>query len=62
MAMAKEITIKLFVDGNEVDTLSADQRESMARRLGERMSVYYSNHINEYQNLNRSNKNGKKEI
>ena len=62
MAMAEEITIKLFVDGNEVDTLSADQRERMAKRLGERMSSYYSNHIEEYQNLNRSNKNGKKEI
>ena len=51
MARQKEITIKLFVNGEQVETLTAEQRESMAKRMGKRMSTYYSNHIDEYKQL-----------
>ena len=47
----KGLTVTLFVGGEQVDTLTPEQRERMARRLSERMSIYYTAHSEEYQNI-----------
>ena len=48
----KQLTVTLFVGGKQVDTLSTEQRERMAQRLSERMSIYYTAHSEEYQKIN----------
>ena len=44
----KELTVTLFVGGKQVDTLTPEQRKRMAQRLSERMSVYYTAHLDEF--------------
>ena len=48
----KQLTVTLFVGGKQVDTLSTEQRERMAQRLSERMSIYYTAHSEECQKIN----------
>lgn len=47
----KELTVTLYVGGKQVDTLTAEQRERMAKRLGETMSTYYTSRPVEYEML-----------
>ena len=44
----KLLTVTLYVGGKQVDTLSAEQRERMSKVLSERMSVYYTAHLDEF--------------
>ena len=49
--MSKPLTVTLHIGGKQVETLSTEQREKMAQRLSETMSLYYTAHPDEYQNL-----------
>jgi hypothetical protein len=49
--MAKKeqlLTCTFFVGGKPVDKLTPEQLDRMAEKLGETMSLYYSNHLDEY--------------
>lgn len=45
------LTVTLHIGGKQVDRLTEAQAERMAQRLKETMSLYYSSHPDEYQNL-----------
>lgn len=52
----KKLTVEIFVgnptDGYvQVDALTEEQKERMAQRLSYSMSLYYTQHISEYQKL-----------
>lgn len=47
----KPLTVTLFVGGKQVDSLTAEQSERMAKRLGETMSIYYTSHLSEYEKI-----------
>ena len=47
----KELTVTLFVGGKQIDTLTPEQKESMAQRLSKTMSSYYTAHIDEYKKI-----------
>ena len=44
----KKLTVTLHIGGSQVDTLTAEQRESLSKRLSETMSLYYSANPTEY--------------
>lgn len=44
----KPLTVTLHIGGKQVDSLTPEQIERMAQRLGERMSVYFSTRPEEY--------------
>lgn len=46
--MSKPLTVTLHIGGKQVETLTEEQCEKMAQRLGEAMSRYYTNHIDEF--------------
>lgn len=46
--MNKPLTFTLHIGGKQVDTLTDEQRERMAQRLTEAMSLYYTSHPDEY--------------
>ena len=43
-----ELTVTLYIGGQQVNELTAQQIEKIQNRLGEKMSVYYSSHLEEY--------------
>lgn len=47
----KPLTFTLYIGDKQVDTLPEDYLERMCKRLSERMSLYYSNHPEEYLKL-----------
>ena len=47
----KELTVTLYIGGKQIDTLTAEQSERMAKRLGETMNTYYTSHLAEYQRI-----------
>lgn len=47
----RELTVTLYIGGKRVDTLTAEQRARMAKRIGETMSTYYTSHPVEYERL-----------
>jgi len=47
----RPLTVTLHIGGKQVDTLTAEQTERMAERLSEAMTLYYSAHPQEYQEL-----------
>ena len=49
----KKLTVTLHIGGKQVDTLTPEQRDRMAERLSEAMSVYYTHHTEEYQKIKR---------
>ena len=49
--MNKPLTVTLHIGGKQVDKLTPEQCEQMAQRLTEPMSLYYSNHLDEYQKI-----------
>jgi hypothetical protein len=49
--MAKELTFSLYIGGKEIETLSEEQRARMAQRLSESMSLYYTQHPEEYEKI-----------
>lgn len=50
--MAKaQLTCTFYIGGKQVDKLTSEQTKKMAEKIGEAMSLYYSNHIEEYARL-----------
>lgn len=49
--MNKPLTVTLHIGGKQVDTLTDEQREKIAQRIGEAMSTYYTAHPKEYQQI-----------
>ena len=47
----QELTCTYFLGGKQVDKLPPEYLDKMAQRLGEVMSLYYSNHMDEYKKL-----------
>lgn len=47
----KPLTVTLHIGGKQVDTLTEEQREKMAQRLSEAMSLYYTAHPEEFLKL-----------
>ena len=45
------LTVTLHIGGKQVDRLTSEQGERMAQRLSETMSLYYTSHPDEYQQL-----------
>lgn len=51
MGKATKLTVTLHVGGKQIDKLTEEQKERMAKRLSEAMSLYYTNHPEEYLNF-----------
>ena len=49
--MAKQITVKLYIGNQEIETLTEEHREKIAERLSKEMSLYYTNNPNEYEKV-----------
>lgn len=49
--MAKKLTYSYYVGGKQVDKLTLKQKEIIGQRLGEALSLYYSQHPEEYKKL-----------
>ena len=47
----KEITVTLFVGGQQVNELTAQQIEKLQEKLEKKMNVYYSLNLEEYARL-----------
>jgi hypothetical protein len=46
--MKNTLTVTLHIGSKQVDKLTADQSDRMARRLSEAMSLYYTAHPKEF--------------
>ena len=46
-----KLTVTLHIGGEQVERLTPEQSERMAQRLSEAMSVYYTAHPDEYQQI-----------
>lgn len=49
--MSKPLTVTLHIGGKQIDTLTAEQREKMAKRLTETMSLYYTPRAEEFRKI-----------
>ena len=49
----KRLTVSLFIGDKQIETLTNEQRERMAERLSKTMSIYYSSHSSEYNQIQR---------
>ena len=47
----KPLTFTLHIGGKQVETLTEEQRQRMADRLSEAMSLYYTAHPDEYRKI-----------
>lgn len=47
----KELTVTLFVGGQQVNELTAQQIKKLQEKLEKKMSVYYGAHSEEYARL-----------
>lgn len=47
----KPLTFTLYVGDKQVETLTEEQRDRLAQRLSEAMSLYYTAHPEEYVKL-----------
>ena len=47
----KGLTVTLFIGDKQIEELTPEQSERMAKRLSKTMSSYYSAHPSEYQKL-----------
>lgn len=47
----QKLTCTFFVGGKQVDRLTPEHLDNMAKRLGEVMSIYYTAHSEEYKAL-----------
>ena len=45
------LTFTLHIGGKQVDTLTEEQRQKLADRLSEVMSLYYTAHPEEFQKI-----------
>lgn len=51
MRKDKPLTVTLHIGGKQVDTLTEEQREKLAKRLSETMSTYYTAHPDEFKKI-----------
>ena len=49
--MSKPLTVTLHIGGKRVESLPPQQCDKIAERLSKAMSLYYTAHPDEYQNL-----------
>ncbi len=49
--MTKKMTYSFYIGGENVDKLTEKQKQAMADRLSETMSLYYSAHPEEYSKI-----------
>ena len=49
--MEKTLTVTLHIGGKQVDKLTAEQRDRIAQRLSEAMSLYYTAHPEEFKKI-----------
>lgn len=49
--LKKDLTVTLYVGGKPVDTLTDAQREIVSQRMSKAVSMYYTNHSEEYMKL-----------
>ena len=47
----QKLTVTPHIGGKQVETPTAEQRERMAQKLSEVMSLYYSQHPDEYMKI-----------
>lgn len=47
----KPLTVTLHIGDKQIDTLTEEQRQRLADRLSEAMSLYYTAHPDEYKKL-----------
>lgn len=47
----KGLTVTLFIGDKQIEELTPEQSERLAKRLSKTMSSYYSTHPSEYQKL-----------
>lgn len=48
---SKPLTFTLHIGGKQVETLTEEQREKLAQRLSEAMSLYYAAHPEEFEKI-----------
>lgn len=48
MAKQKPLTVTLHIGGKQVERLTEEQTEKMAKKLSEAMSIYYTANADEY--------------
>ena len=46
-----KLTVTIHMGGKQIDKLTPEQKERMAKRLSEVMSLYYANHPEEYSKI-----------
>ena len=46
-----KLTVTLHIGGKQIEKLTPEQLESMAQRLSDTMSLYYTNHPEEYRKI-----------
>ena len=51
-----KLTVTLHIGGKQVETLTDEQRERVAQRMSEAVSLYYTAHPEEYQKMKGSEK------
>jgi hypothetical protein len=49
--MSKPLTVTLHIGGKQIETLTTEQREKMAQRLSETMSLYYTPRADEFRKI-----------
>ena len=47
----QKLTYTIYVGNQQVDKLTPEQIDRMAERIGEAMSLYFSNHPDEYRKI-----------
>ena len=47
----QKLTCTFYVGGKQVDKLTPEHLEKMAQRVGEALSIFYTQHLDEYQRL-----------
>ena len=47
----KPLTVTLHIGGEQVDTLTAEQSERIAKKLSNTMSLYYTAHPEEFKKI-----------
>ena len=51
MSKDKPLTVTLHIGGKQIERLADEQRDRIAERLSETMSLYYTMHSEEYPNI-----------
>ena len=49
--MKKPLTVTFHIGDKQIDKLTEEQKEKMAQRLSEAMSIYYTSHLDEFKKI-----------